>query len=72
MAEVDPRDVIEGYAISRRYMDKVAVMRKYQGDLALAERAEAGLEQLRAADLEVTYEQAVATALNEDPGLYQP
>jgi hypothetical protein len=64
--------VVEGYAISRRYMDKVAVMRKYQGDLALAERAEARLEQLRAADLEVTYEQAVATALNEDPGLYQP
>jgi hypothetical protein len=72
MADLDPRDVVEGYAISRRYMDKVEVMRKYQGDLALAERAEARLGELRKADPRTTYEQAVMVVLSEDPDLYQP
>jgi hypothetical protein len=69
--EPDPRDVTEGYAISKQYTAKAEVIRKHAGNLVLAERAEARLSELRKADPMTTYEQAVSVVLNEEPDLYQ-
>jgi hypothetical protein len=65
-------DVPEGYAISTRALAKAAVVRKYLGNVLLAERAEARLSELRKAEPLTTYEQAVAVVLDENPELYQP
>jgi hypothetical protein len=70
--EPDHRDVTEGYAISKAYTARAEVIRKHAGNLALAERAEARLSELRKTDPMATYEQAVAVVLDEDPDLYQP
>jgi hypothetical protein len=72
MAEIDPRDAVEGYVLSKRWVDQTEVIRKHAGNLVLAEHAEARLSELRKADPSTTYEQAVAVVLDEDPGLYQP
>ena len=68
----DPRDVVKGYDISTREQARAEVIRKHAGNLALAERAEARLGELRKADPLMTYEQAVAVVLDEDPSLYRP
>jgi hypothetical protein len=68
----DPRDVSEGYSISKQWSARAEVIRKHAGNLVLAERAEARLSELRKADPMATYEQAVTVVLGEDPSLYQP
>jgi hypothetical protein len=70
--ELDWRDVTEGYGISKAYTDRAEVIRKHQGNLVLAERAETRLGELRKADPITSYEQAVSVVLGEDPSLYQP
>ena len=72
LSKSDEQLVPEGYAIVKREEAKAEVIRKTVGNLALAEKAEARLGELRKADPLTTYEEAVSVVLDENPDLYVP